>query len=57
MGHSTNLAWTVIGNHTFSATFTQNEKPATHPDAYGLMSGGANLADDNQTYTYFEARH
>jgi len=29
---------------------------ATHPDAYGLMFGGANLADDNQTYTYFEVR-
>ncbi len=50
-----NPAWTATGNHTFSATFTQNVK-ATHPDAYGLMFGGANLADDNQTYTYFEVR-
>ncbi len=50
-----NPAWTATGNHTFSATFTQNVK-ATHPDAYGLMIGGANLADDNQTYTYFEVR-
>jgi hypothetical protein len=50
-----NPAWTSTGDHTFSATFTQNVK-ATHPDAYGLMFGGANLADDNQTYTYFEVR-
>lgn len=50
-----NPAWTATGNHTFSATFTQNVK-ATHPDAYGLMFGGANLADDNQNYTYFEVR-
>ena len=50
-----NPAWTATGNHTFSATFTQNVK-ATHPDAYGLMIGGENLTDDNQTYTYFEVR-
>jgi hypothetical protein len=50
-----NPAWTATGNHTFSATLTQNAK-ATHPDAYGLIIGGANLADDNQTYTYFEVR-
>ena len=50
-----NPAWTATGNHTFSATLSQNVK-ATHPDAYGLMFGGANLADDNQTYTYFEVR-
>ena len=50
-----NPAWVATGNHTFSATLTQNVK-ATHPDAYGLMFGGANLAEDNQTYTYFEVR-
>jgi len=50
-----NPAWVATGNHTFSATLTQNVK-ATHPDAYGLMIGGANLAEDNQTYTYFEVR-
>ena len=50
-----NPAWTATGNHTFSATLTENVK-ATHPDAYGLMFGGANLAGDNQTYTYFEVR-
>ena len=50
-----NPTWTATGNRTFSATLTENAK-ATHPDAYGLMFGGANLADDNQTYTYFEVR-
>lgn len=50
-----NPAWTSTGNHTFSATFTQNAK-ATHPDAYGLIFGGSNLSNDNQTYSYFEIR-
>jgi hypothetical protein len=54
-GTFSNPAWTATGNRAYSATFTQNVK-ATHPDAYGLMIGGANLADDNQTYTYFEVR-
>jgi hypothetical protein len=48
-----NPSWTANGNYTFSATLTQNVK-ATHPDAYGLIFGGANLAGDNQTYSYFE---
>src|ERR1700691_438085 len=34
-----NPAWTAAGNHTVSATFTQNAA-ATHPTAYGLMFGG-----------------
>lgn len=50
-----NPAWTATGNHTFSATLTQNVK-ATHPDAYGLMIGGSDLDGPNQTYTYFEVR-
>ncbi len=50
-----NPAWTATGDRTFSATLSQNVK-ATHPDAYGLMIGGSNLADENQTYTYFEVR-
>ena len=50
-----NPAWTATGNHTYSATFTQNVK-ATHPDAYGLMIGGADLDKDSQSYTYFEVR-
>jgi len=50
-----NTGWTATGNHTFSATLTQNAK-ATHPDAYGLMIGGSNLDKDDQSYTYFEVR-
>ncbi len=50
-----NSTWTATGNRTYSATFTQNVK-ATHPDAYGLMIGGANLDKDDQSYTYFEVR-
>jgi len=50
-----NPAWTATGNHTFSATLTQNAK-ATHPTAYGLMFGGSNLDGDNQTYSYFLVR-
>jgi hypothetical protein len=54
-GTFSNPAWTATGNRTYSATFTQNVK-ATHPDAYGLMVGGANLDSDNQSYSYFEVR-
>jgi hypothetical protein len=50
-----NPAWTAKGNHTFSATLTQNAK-ATHPTSYGLMFGGSNLDGDNQMYTYFLVR-
>jgi hypothetical protein len=50
-----NSAWTATGNHTFSATMSENVK-ATHPDAYGLIFGGSNLDGDNQTYSYFEVR-
>jgi len=54
-GTYTNPAWTANGSHTFSATLTQNVK-ATHPDAYGLVIGGSDLAGPNQAYTYFEVR-
>ncbi len=50
-----NPAWTASGNHTFTATFTQNAK-ATHPTSYGLMFGGSNLGADNQMYSYFLVR-
>ena len=50
-----NPAWTATGNHTFSATFTQNAK-ATHPTSYGLMFGGSNLGAENQMYSYFLVR-
>lgn len=50
-----NPGWTATGNHTFSATMTQNAK-ATHPTSYGLMIGGSNLGAENQMYTYFLVR-
>jgi hypothetical protein len=50
-----NPAWTATGNHTFSATLTENAK-ATHPTSYGLMFGGSNLGADNQVYSYFLVR-
>jgi hypothetical protein len=50
-----NPAWTATGNHTFSATFTQNAK-ATHPTSYGLMFGGSNLGGNDQMYSYFLVR-
>jgi hypothetical protein len=50
-----NPAWTATGNHTLSATFTQNAA-ATHPTAYGLMFGGSNLGGADQMYSYFLVR-
>lgn len=50
-----NPAWTATGNHTLTATFTENAK-ATHPTSYGLMFGGSNLGADNQMYSYFLVR-
>ena len=47
-----NPALTAMGNRTYSTTLTQD----ANRNAYGLMFGGANLADDTQTYTYFEIR-
>jgi len=54
-GTFSNPAWTSTGNHTYAATLTQNVK-STHPDAYGLMFGGANLDKDTQSYSYFSIR-
>lgn len=50
-----NAAWTATGDHTYTATLTQNAM-ATHPTGYGLMFGGSNLGADNQMYSYFEVR-
>jgi hypothetical protein len=41
--------------YTVKATFTV-AKPPSHPVAYGLFIGGENLAEDNQSYTYFVIR-
>ena len=43
------------GAYTVSTTVEQLEAPA-HPEAYGLIFGGRDLDNDNQTYTYFLVR-
>ena len=50
-----NQAWTKKGDYKFSARVTQQKAPS-HPTSYGIAFGGANLADPNQTYTYFLVR-
>lgn len=45
----------AAGNYHIVATFTQTKAPA-HPEAYGLLLGGKNLADSAQSYTYFLLR-
>lgn len=46
---------TVSGNYHVVATLTQTKNPA-HPEAFGIILGGKNLADSNQTYTYLLVR-
>lgn len=46
---------TASGNFTLKAAFTVT-KPPSHPVAYGLFIGGANLEQDSQKYTYFVIR-
>ena len=46
---------TASGNYTVKATFTVT-KPPSHPVAYGLFIGGANLDQDSQKYSYFVIR-
>ena len=43
------------GNYTISASFTHTE-PSSHPNAYGLIFGGSDLAGPNQQYSYFVVR-
>lgn len=43
------------GSYHTVATFNQTKAPA-HPEAYGLLIGGKNLADSTQSYTYFLVR-
>ena len=45
----------AMGAYEARATFTQME-PAAHPEAYGLMIGGADLDGAGQKYTYFIVR-
>lgn len=44
------------GDFTASATFTEQNAPAGHREAYGIIVGGRNLADPDQQYTYFLVR-
>src|SRR5580765_213503 len=46
---------TVSGNYHIVAKLTQTKNPE-HPEAFGLILGGKNLADSNQTYTYLLVR-
>lgn len=43
------------GNYHLVATFTQTKAPQ-HPEAYGLLFGGKDLAGADQGYTYFILR-
>jgi hypothetical protein len=46
---------TMTGAYEAHATFTQLA-PAAHPEAYGLIIGGADLDGAGQKYTYFIVR-
>lgn len=46
---------TVSGNYHVVATLSQTKNPA-HPEAYGIIIGGKNLADSAQSYTYLLVR-
>jgi plastocyanin len=47
-----NPANIASGNYTAKATFTL-VKPSGHTNYYGLVIGGSNLDNDQQTYLYF----
>ncbi|MFQ5704899.1 MAG: hypothetical protein ACE5HT_12865 [Gemmatimonadales bacterium] len=42
-------------NYTVRASYTQTKAPR-HPEGYGLIVGGSDLAGPNQQYTYFLVR-
>lgn len=46
---------TVSGNYHAVAKITQTKNPE-HPESYGILIGGRNLADSTQSYTYFLVR-
>lgn len=46
---------TISGDYHVVAKMIQMKKP-THPEAFGIIIGGANLADSTQRYTYFLVR-
>ena len=46
---------TISGNYHVVAKLSQMKNPA-HPEAFGIIIGGKNLADSGQAYTYFLVR-
>ncbi|HEY3219159.1 MAG TPA: hypothetical protein VGJ80_00380 [Gemmatimonadales bacterium] len=46
---------TISGTYHVVAKMTQMKNPA-HPEAFGILIGGKNLADSGQAYTYFLVR-
>ena len=46
---------TISGNYHVVAKMIQMKQPA-HPEAFGIIIGGKNLADSAQRYTYFLVR-
>jgi len=46
---------TASGNYHIVTKITQMQNPA-HPESYGIILGGKNLADSAQSYTYFLVR-
>ncbi|HXF96778.1 MAG TPA: hypothetical protein VNI61_11825 [Gemmatimonadales bacterium] len=46
---------TVSGDYHVVAAITQTRNPE-HPEAYGILVGGRDLAGDGQAYTYFLVR-
>jgi hypothetical protein len=50
-----NPAHMAKGSYTAQATFVQTKAPQ-HPEAYGLLIGGSDLAGAGQNYVYFLTR-
>ena len=50
-----NDGWTHSGDYSVAARFTQTRAPE-HPEAYGIVIGGADLDGPDQSYTYFLVR-
>jgi hypothetical protein len=50
-----NPATSATGAYTVEASFTQTRAPA-HPEAYGLLVGGRDLAGERPEYLYFVVR-
>lgn len=50
-----NPQWAKRGDYEVAARFTQTKAPR-HPEAYGIVLGGSELAAPEQSYTYFLVR-